>query len=77
MATRYLEGDGIFLSPVEETDVSVLLEMQNEKFIPKDTEGQVFYPNGLSMMVTIMIATSMIVFLGSESLRMNNKPKKG
>ena len=33
MATRYLEGDGIFLSPVEETDVSVLLEMQNEKFI--------------------------------------------
>ena len=33
MATRYLEGEGIFLSPIEETDVSVLQEMQNEKFI--------------------------------------------
>ena len=33
MAIRYLEGDGIFLSPIEEADVSVLLEMQNEKFI--------------------------------------------
>lgn len=33
MATRYLEGEGIFLSPIEETDVSVLLKMQNEKFI--------------------------------------------
>ena len=30
MATRYLEGEGIFLSPIEETDVSVLLKMQNE-----------------------------------------------
>ena len=33
MAIRYLEGEGIFLSPIEEADVSVLLEMQNEKFI--------------------------------------------
>ena len=33
MAIRYLEGEGIFLSPIEETDVSVLQKMQNEKFI--------------------------------------------
>ncbi len=33
MRERYLEGEKVFLSPVEENDVSVLQEIQNQKFV--------------------------------------------
>lgn len=33
MRERYLEGEKVFLSPVEETDVSVLREIKNQGFV--------------------------------------------
>ena len=35
MRERYLEGEKVFLSPVEETDVSVLRKIKNQEFVRK------------------------------------------